>query len=94
MFQAQILAGQRLGRAPMKYDFLYSTFRPAAQTRNRLGHKLWRGHCASMPRLREDLHIAAVAFFSLHELQPAGSLSGMMAARFGALLWGSGNAYA
>src|SRR5262250_1517454 len=48
---AQILAGQRRGRAPMSYDSLYPTFRPVAQARNRLGRKLRRGPSAAMPCL-------------------------------------------
>src|SRR5437016_8808747 len=44
-------------------------------------------------RLREDLHLPAVAFASLHPLQRAGSLPGTAAALCGALLLGTGHAY-
>ena len=48
---AEILAGQRRGRAPMSYDSFYPTFRLRAQARNGLGHELRRGYSAAMSRL-------------------------------------------
>jgi hypothetical protein len=52
MLPALILAGRRRrGRAPMKYDSVYPTFRLARQARSRLGGKLRRNHLAAMPDL-------------------------------------------
>ena len=48
---AEILAGQRRGRAPMSYDSFYPTFRLPTQARNGLGHELRRCYCAAMSRL-------------------------------------------
>jgi hypothetical protein len=42
---------RRRGRAPMKYDSVYPTFRLARQARSRLGGKLRRNHLAAMPDL-------------------------------------------
>jgi hypothetical protein len=39
------------GRAPMSYDSVYPTFRPAVQARNGLGRGLRGGHLAAMSRL-------------------------------------------
>src|SRR6266850_3919627 len=39
------------GRAPIRYDSVYPTFRSATQARNGLGHGLCRDHSAAMPRL-------------------------------------------
>src|SRR5437879_726353 len=39
------------GRAPIRYDSVYPTFRTAAQARNGLGHELRRGYSAAMSRL-------------------------------------------
>ena len=52
LLPALILAGRRRrGRAPIKYDSVYPTFRLARQARSRLGGKLRRYHLAAMPRL-------------------------------------------
>src|SRR5215470_16790087 len=48
LLPAQILAGQRRGRAPMSYGSFYPTFRPAAQARNRLGRGVRRRYPAAM----------------------------------------------
>src|SRR5258708_2650255 len=39
------------GRAPIRYDSVYPTFRAAAQARNGLARRLRRGNSAAMPRL-------------------------------------------
>jgi len=48
LLPAQILAGQRRGRASMSYGSFYPTFRPAAQARNRLGRGVRRRYPAAM----------------------------------------------
>src|SRR2546422_6003943 len=51
---AQILAGQRRGRALECHDSLYPTLRPAAQARNRLGRKRSEEHTSE---LQSRLHL-------------------------------------
>jgi hypothetical protein len=102
-FRSAAQAGKRLGwrlrRAhPAAMPGLRTRFdhrsRPSPQAGpRRVSRRDW-DPSRSLSRLREDLHLPAVAFAPLHPLPLAGSLPGLAAALRGALLWGRGGAHA
>ena len=88
------LGGEFEPRVPIKQD---STAEPEGLNIGLKEELNWIVFCQSpwpLFRLRENVHLPAVAFAPVHPLQLAGSLPGIASALCGALLLGTGHAYA